>query len=343
MRMFTGFFSFEMRFRLKSISTYVYFSFWFSLSCFLVISARFLSASNDKVLLNGPFTNATPYISLTFFGIIVIAGIFGTSVLRDFQLDTYEMIFTKPVTKLGYLAGKWAGSFVTSVLCFSGLFFGDLAGILSPWGDNSRIAAGPGWWYWQPFLSITVVQIFFLGSLFFCLAAFPRKLSVVYLQGILVFMAYLIAATVFTATNSMEHFWSAIFDPIGFRLFDSITRYWTVVEKTSLPLPWSGVFLYNRLLWSSVGVLTLAITYALFPFSVEVLTAAAQGRRAAKAGNETFGSSPTPSLLMASLPVVHPVFGGRAVWAQFRSLTQVRVSNICRELLFLAIAMVMVS
>ena len=83
------------------------------------------------------------------------------------------------------------------------------------------------------FFRITVVQIFFLGSLFFCIAALTRKLFIVYLQGVVCFVLYLIANAIFQATSSLEHFWSAIFDPVGLRLFDSVTRYWTVVEKNT--------------------------------------------------------------------------------------------------------------
>ncbi len=155
------------------------------------------------------------YIILTLFGTIVIAAIFGTSILRDFQRDTYQLIFTKPITKFAYLGGRWLGSFVTTVLCFSGLVFGLLAGKLAPWADHTRIVSGHFWWQLQPFLSITVIQIFFLGSLFFCIAALTRKIFIVYLQGVAVFMAYLISNIVFQATRSLEHFWSAIFDPVG--------------------------------------------------------------------------------------------------------------------------------
>ena len=57
----------------------------------------------------------------------------------------------------------------------------------------------------QPFLSITVVQIFFLGSLFFTVAALTRKIFVVYVQGAAVFIIYVIGITVFSATRSLPH------------------------------------------------------------------------------------------------------------------------------------------
>ena len=45
----------------------------------------------------------------------MIAAIFGTSILRDFQRDTYQILFTQPISKFAYLGGRWAGSFVTTV------------------------------------------------------------------------------------------------------------------------------------------------------------------------------------------------------------------------------------
>jgi hypothetical protein len=342
MGQFWEFFSFEMKFRLKSPSTYVYFGMWFFLSFLSIAAEDFLNVGNDKIYLNGPFSTTILYIILTLFGTIVIAAIFGTSVLRDFQRDTYQLIFTKPITKIAYLGGRWLGSFVTCVLCFSGLVFGELAGKLAPWADHTRIVPGHIWWQLQPFLSITVIQIFFLGSLFFCIAALTRKIFIVYLQGVAVFMAYLISNIVFQATRSLEHFWSAIFDPVGLRLFDSITRYWTVVEENTLLLHWSGIFLYNRLIWAGVGVLSLLVVYALFPLSVEALTAVSQGRRAAKAKEtEEEDFRPRRSLVAGRLPAVRQVFGPGTTSAQFWSLTRMRISNITHELPFWAIVAVM--
>ncbi len=237
MAQFWEFFSFELRFRLKSVSTYVYFALWFFLSFLAIAAEDFLSTGNDKILLNGSFSTSILYIIITFFGVIVIAAIFGSSILRDFQRDTYQLVFTKPISKFAYLGGRWAGSFVTSVFCFSGLVFGEAAGTLAPWADHTRIVHGHFGWYVHAFLAIPVVQIFFLGSLFFTIAALTRKLFIVYLQGVVFFVVYLVVNVIFQATGSLEHFWSAIFDPVGLRLFDSITRYCDRLGKEHAPAP----------------------------------------------------------------------------------------------------------
>ncbi len=259
MRMFWEFFTFELKFRFKSLSTYIYFAVWFTFSFLNIASENFgpIGNSNGKVLLNGPYANTYNDIGISFFGIIVIAAIFGTSILRDFQRDTIQILFTKPISKLSYLGGRWAGSFVATVFAFSGLLLGEFLGTLAPWADHARIGPNHLSWYLQPFFSIVVFQIFFLGSLFFLVAALTRKIFIVYLQGATIFMIYLLGITIFSARRSLEHFWSGILDPVGFLYNDAITRYWTVVERNTLLYSWSGVYLYNRLLWGSVGLISL--------------------------------------------------------------------------------------
>jgi ABC-2 type transport system permease protein len=343
--MFWEFFTFEMRFRIKSVSTYVYFLVWFTFSFLSVASESFGPVSNaGKVLLNGPYANSYNDVGACLFGVIIIAAIFGTSILRDFQRDTYQILFTKPVSKFAYLGGRWAGSFVTTVFAFSGMLFGTFFGTFAPWADHTRIAPNHLSWYIQPFLSINVIQIFVLGSLFFTVAALTRKIFIVYLQGVALFMLYIIGLTVFSSTRSLEHFWSGIFDPVGFIMFDCVTRYWTVVEKNTLLLPWDfsgnspGVFLFNRLLWSAVGLLSLGGLWAFFPMSVEALTARSQGKRAAKARlQEAEEERPMRSLIAARLPRVNQVFGRATSFAQYLSLTGLRIHNIIREVPFWAI------
>jgi ABC-2 type transport system permease protein len=345
MRQFWEFFTFELKFRFKSLSTYVYFFIWIAFSFLSVASENFgpIGNSNGKVLLNGPYANTYNDVGAAIFGIIIIAAIFGTSILRDFQRDTYQVLFTQPISKFAYLGGRWAGSFVTTVFAFSGMMLGTYLGTFAPWADHTRIGPNHFWTYLQPFLSILVVQIFFIGSIFFVVSALSRKIFIVYLQGAALFVIYLIGITVFFTTRSLERFWSGIFDPIGIILMDDVTRYWTVVERNSLLVTWSpalanGVFLYNRLLWISVGVVSLIVLWALFPMSVEALTGRSQSRRAAKAKEQDLAdAAPVQSLVAARLPRVHQNFTSSTTWVQYASLCRLRLRNIFRDIPFWAI------
>ena len=276
---------------------------------------------------------------------IIIAAIFGTSILRDFQRDTYQMLFTKPISKGAYLGGRWAGSFVTTVFAFSGMMVGTWLGTFAPWADHARIGPNHLWWYLQPFLSINVIQIFFLGSLFFAVAALTRKIFVVYLQGVALFMIYLVGLTAYFATRSLEHFWSGILDPIGLVLFDNVARYWTVIEKNTLLVPWDfsgnspGVFLYNRLLWTAVGVRLTGDDVGALPnvggSAHREVAGQARGQGAAA------GDARRRARSGRSLPRACRAFtsssAARTTFIQYLSLTRLRVRTILREIPFWAI------
>jgi hypothetical protein len=351
MALFWEFFTFELRFRFKSLSTYMYFLLWLVFSFLNVASESFgpLGNGNGKVLLNSAYANAFNDIGAALFGIIVIAAIFGTSILRDFQRDTYQILLPNPSQSSPILPSRWAGSFVTTVFAFSGRMFGTFLGTFAPWADHTRIGPNHLWAYLHPFLSILVVQIFFIGSLFFAVSALTRKIFIVYLQGVALFMVYVIGLTVFVATRSLERFWSSIFDPIGIILFNNVTRYWTVIEKNTLFVSWSpallnGVFLYNRLLWLGVGALSLISVWALFPMSVEALTARSQGRRAAKAKQqELTEAQPVRSLVPGQLPRAHLSFTAPTTFAQYLSLSRLRMRSIFRDIPFWALVALIVA
>jgi len=122
--MFLDFVWFEIKYRFRQISTYVYFLLWFLMMLFSVSTTDFGPVGNGKVMLNGPFALGLGYVQLSAFGVFVISALFGTSILRDFRDNTYQLIFTKPISKFDYLGGRWAGSMVVSAIVFSGLVFG---------------------------------------------------------------------------------------------------------------------------------------------------------------------------------------------------------------------------
>ncbi|HEY2117581.1 MAG TPA: M1 family aminopeptidase [Candidatus Acidoferrum sp.] len=335
------FFWFELKLRFRSISTYIFFFIPFMMMFFFVSVEDFGPIGPGKVLLNGPYALLQGFSQLTGFGSLLIAAIFGPAILRDFQQDTYSLIFTKPVSKLAYLGGKWAASFVATIFVFSGLVLGGIVGTFMPWADKTRMVPIQLWSYLQPFFSLTAVNIFFLGALFFGVAALSRRIVVVYLQGVAVLALYLILAISVIATNKLDRFWPSIVDPLGLIFVQSITRYWTVVERNSKHLDWTGVFLYNRLLWIGVGIVALAITYLLFPMSAEALAGRRANRKAKQAAEAEEQEKGIRPRAVTQLPVVNQIFSSGTTWLQFASMTRIRLQNILREIPFWAIAILM--
>ena len=336
--MFLDFLFFEIKLRLKSTSMWCFFGLWVVLM-FLFVGASNYTQPPGKVFVNGPFITQLFDIQFSFFGSIIMAAIFGTSILRDFQRDTYQMIFTKPVSKFAYLGGRWAGSLVTTLFIFCGLPVGEILGAFAPWVDHTRL--GP---INLPMLAyhyavIIAPQVFFLGSIFFLVAALTRRIIVVYLQGVALFAVYLIGLISVLNTRSLNPYWPSVFDPIGSLLLRSITRYWTVSEQNTLWLPLTGMFLWNRVVWCSVGLAALLAVYFFFPMSAEALTT-----RSSKKQKKTEQESTTPPVprFRNLLPTVSTHFSFSTSFAQFLSLSRIYFRNIFREIPFWAITFVMV-
>lgn len=340
--MFWTFFWFELKLRMRSVSTYVFFLIPFLLTLFSVSVEDFGPVGPGKVLLNSPYALLQCFGQFTGFGAILIAAIFGPAILRDFQQDTYALIFTKPVKKFDYLGGKWLASFVVTLFVFSGIVFGGIIGTVMPWADKTRLAPVHLTNYLRPYFDISVIEIFFLGALFFCVAALSRRLIVVYLQGVTILAIYLVLAISVIATNKLDRFWPSVVDPLGLVFMASIMRYWTVVERNSRFLDWNGAFLYNRLLWTGVGVVALAITYFFFPMSAEILTSKKANRKAREAAEAEEQEKKTRPRAVTQLPTVTQQFSARTTWLQFLSMTQLRVWNIVREIPFWGIALLMI-
>lgn len=336
--MLGSFLRLELRLRFRALSTYVYFLLFFALML-LAMSARDFGFVSGKILLNGPFGLTMAFTQVSALGAILIAGIMGPAILRDFQTEMYPLIFTKPVPKYAYLGGRFLGSQLTALFIFSGLIFGAMAGTLMPWADREKLGPVHLWTHLQPFLVICVVQLFALGSLFFCVAALTRRLIVVYLQGVVLFAIYLILLTIVITPNKIQ-VWPAIFDPLGLVLLTKVARYWTVAEKNSQLFSMSGIFLANRLLWLGVGVAALGITWRFFPMSAEQLTARRAGRKARTPDPEQAQARPGERRLAAAVPAraLQP-----SALAQLVSLTRLRFFNIVREPVFWAITLAMVA
>jgi len=175
-------------------------------------------------MLNGPYANIYNDIGISFFGVIVIAAIFGTSILRDFQRDNYSDLVYEADLKFAYLGGtlgrvvrhyclRFLGTAVRRVFRYSCPL-----GRPRPHRPESPLVvpcshSSPSWFF----------RSFFWAPLFFVVAAISRRIFIVYLQGAAIFMLYLLGITIFSATRSLEHFWSGILDPVGFLYNDAIT------------------------------------------------------------------------------------------------------------------------
>jgi ABC-2 type transport system permease protein len=328
--MFRGLFLFEINFRLKQISTYVYFALCFSMAFFAVSVREF--GPGGQVFVNSPYNISQLMVWLTTFGLVFMPATFGMSILRDFEQDTYQIFFTTPIKKRDYLGGRLLGSLVITVLIFSGIIFGLIAGKFMPWADQVKLAPINLWFHVQPFLLFSVTEIIFAGAMFFMVGALTRNIVFIYAQGI-VFLAALLIFHLLVSIFPNER--AALADPLGISSFEYVSRYWTISEKNTMTIPFAGVMAWNRLLWLGVGALATAVTFLCFPFSAETLAV----KFARRSPVEDTKEKAPPAFKPAAI-AVNQRFDSRATLAQLLALTRVHFISIVKEVPFIIIALI---
>ena len=133
-------------------------------------------------------------------------------------------------------------------------------------------------------------------------------------------MVYLIVNAVFSATRSLEHFWSGILDPVGLQMIDVHRALLDRRGKEHAALLLVATRQPGRLSLQPPALDRRSASsrwrsrYRFFPMSVEALTAGRQGRRAAKAKQqEAAEGTPAPFAgRRRSCRSVQQYFGGSA-------------------------------
>jgi ABC-type transport system involved in multi-copper enzyme maturation permease subunit len=143
---------FEIRKRLRHISTYVYFGLFCSLAFLMTIAAggAFQSAnvivggSGGKTMVNSPFVIFTLTSALSYFGLLVTAAIMGDAVYQDFYYRTYAFFFTAPIRKFEYLFGRFLGAALVLAGIFASIALGCWLGSLMPFVEPMSVPIGEG-------------------------------------------------------------------------------------------------------------------------------------------------------------------------------------------------------
>ena len=264
--MFQSMLRFELRYQLTRPVT------WFYLAVFIAQGLVFMGSAGvvlagggmGQVARNAPWALGGGMLMMATIDQVIVTGIVGTSILRDFQYKTHELVFTSPITRGAYLGGRFAASFVVMVLLHLGIPLGLGLGTLLPWVSRSELQAFSLAPYLVQYFLLVVPTLFFVSAIFFAVGAFTRSQFAIYAQGIVLVLLWLIARPLLASVGNQRL--GALIDPFGVRAYEVLTRYWTAGEKSAQMIPLSGVMLENRLLWIGVGAALLAFTYATFRF-----------------------------------------------------------------------------
>ena len=291
---------FELRTRLKRMSTWVYFAVFFSAAMLWTAAAggAIQSANivfgSGKIWINSPYAISQTVAFLGMFGLTVMGALAGRAVQQDFEHRTEAFFFTAPIAKWQLLGGRYVGALLVLVLVFASMALGVFGGTLLPNLDPERLGPTRLGAYVIPYFTVLLPNLVWIGGLFFCAAALSRRMLPVYLGSVILLVGYLASQGLLRDIDNK--LLASMIDPFGVVATARVTEYWSIAERNTRLVPFEGYLLWNRLLWIGVGALVMAFCLYRFRFAYP----ADRARKDRGAADE---AAPAPAARLAALRV----------------------------------------
>jgi ABC-type transport system involved in multi-copper enzyme maturation permease subunit len=291
---------FELRTRLKRMSTWVYFAVFFAAAMLWTAAAggAIQSANivfgSGKIWINSPYAISQTVAFLGMFGLTVMGALAGRAVQQDFEHRTEAFFFTAPIAKWQLLGGRYVGALLVLVLVFASMALGVFGGTLLPNLDPERLGPTRLGAYVIPYFTVLLPNLVWIGGLFFCAAALSRRMLPVYLGSVILLVGYLASQGLLRDIDNK--LLASMIDPFGVVATARVTEYWSIAERNTRLVPFEGYLLWNRLLWIGVGALVMAFCLYRFRFAYP----ADRVRKDRGAADE---AAPAPAARLAALRV----------------------------------------
>ena len=320
-------FLFELKYRLRRPATYIYILLMFLIPLLLAvfdksITAQFTNSPNAIVGVLGGMS----VLSLFFY-----AAVMGVPVFRDQEHGTAQTYFTYPVSEKNYILGRFWGSFTLVTIMNIGAVLGaiigyQLGGFLDR-PDYGTYTDFNFWSYFLPFVYLLTFNAFFIGSLFFSLMSFFKRMPILYLGGIVILLATIISGQL---VAKLDTEWLSIYvDPFGESAHGYLTKYSSISELNSMQLSLTGKFLINRLLWLGIGIAIFVLT--LFKFSYKGFLASKK---------KTSTKEDTTVFEPSGLTSIDQSFSKKAQRENLWSLSKIEFLSIVKESVFLVLIII---
>lgn len=316
---------FEIRYWLRGWMVWVF--------LFIIGLMVFGAVSTDQVRIgsalentdrNAPFVIQNYYSIMCLLTLLMTTAFVNSAAARDFAHNTYQIVFTTPLRKFDFLAGRFLGSALIAVIPMLGVSLGVLLAKYMPWVDAERW--GPVNWaaHLKSILVFAVPNTLFIAAIIFAVAVLTRSTVTSFLGALLLLVGYSVAQAL---TTDLRHETAAmLLDPFAVRTFSLITKYWTVADKNHLTVGFTGLLLWNRLIWLAVGGAIFAFAYSRFQFTER----AARRKKKLEDANDNVDTS-------VALTFVRPSSAGPAAWAHFRGALAIEFWGMVKTTSFIVI------
>ncbi len=326
--MFGTFFFKELRMAFARPMVYI-FLLIFALLTFGAVSSDsvVIGSSVGNVMRNAPHV-LTNYVSvLSLFGLLFAAAFANNTALRDYNHQFHEILFSTPLKKFGFFAGRYLGAFFLSTIPFLGIYLGMWAGTLiaplAGWIDAERFGPTPVESMVNTFFLFVLPNMFFGTAIVFWLAHRFQNAIVSFVGVLGIIVGYIISGTFLSDVDNETL--AALSDPFGVRAYAVYSRYFTPLEKNTLAPSMEGLMLQNRLIWLAASLLLSLFSYLTFKTKL---------RHGSKLWRKADKDLPVEPLSKVQAPVARARYGNRTAFAQFFSFYRTALRSIIKSTVF---------
>ena len=262
--------SFEFKGWLRSRITYVFIIILFVLGFLMAnfygaaLGLNFMILSSKKF--DSHFGIQTVMMNLSLLGALITSMIFGLAVYKDYLYNTSAITFSNSSSKFNYLLGRFGGALLVCLVLGLVPYFGYGLGVHSPWFKAKVVEWNFGAFRYDGFLltylNKTVLFFFYSGAIFFMLSSITKNTLYNWLAIAAIYGLSIWCNSIFADYDLRQyHELVALIDPLGIIPDKLITLHWSADEINSKLVPYTNLHLWNRVIWCTVGVLALIITY----------------------------------------------------------------------------------
>ena len=197
----------------------------------------------------------------------IVASFSGAAAMRDYRYNSHEITFSYPLSRSQYLLGKFTGIYLANVVLFTAPLLGYALACQAPWLNRALFLPFAITTYSDLFLQKVLINIFFLTAAFYVLGLLVRNTVVNWIAIIVFYILYFLAGKYYGQSGT--RMLAALIDPYGLYGTMSLAVGSSAEERNTNPVTIEGLLLWNRVLWTGVGVLFLFIGLWRFRFSYQ--------------------------------------------------------------------------
>lgn len=292
---FSASFLFELRYRFKSLST------WLCFIGLLLMAYREMLAGewdlliqSGRVARNSPYTVYYLFMYYTFWAATVGCAIIIPTLLRDIKSGTAEFLYSFPLKDKQYFWGKYCASLITFVFVMSSVAVGfiTMPFVTQLIGSHpaSDFVSTPWAHIGHAFIIWVLPACFIYGSLTFALTAISGRAAPVYAL-MMIAVGLFVTITAVYGDGSPKSQLVQILDPLGKVTVEGQLYYWSAEERMTRFLSFEGALLQNRLLY--MGIAACVLMFAFFKFDQKNLLQKVKNRNAKTSKTKTLQSPKT--------------------------------------------------